>query len=64
MHRRLDRAHIHIMSVDKNSNEDNLKRSIEKEFYKRKVGIKYIKFGDYKLENIHDINQFMDRRRR
>ncbi len=56
----LDRAHIHIMSVDKNSNEDSLKRSIEKVLYKRKVGIKYIKFGDYKLENIHDINQFMD----
>jgi uncharacterized protein with PQ loop repeat len=23
------------------------------------VGIKHIKFGKYKLENLHDINQFM-----
>lgn len=56
----LDRAHLHIMSVDENSSEDTLKSSIENILYKRKVGINYIKFGNYKLENIHDINQFMD----
>ena len=56
----LDRAHLHIMGVNKNSNKSSLKNSIEKVLYKRKVGIKYIKFGNYKLENIHDINQFMD----
>ena len=56
----LDRAHIHIMSIDKNSNEKSLKSAIERVLYKRKVGIKYISFGKYKLENIHDINQFME----
>lgn len=56
----LDRAHIHIMSIDKSSSELSLKKSIEKVLYKRKVGIRYITVGDYKLENIHDINQFMD----
>ena len=56
----LDRAHIHIMSVNENSSEKSFKDSIDKVLYKRKVGIDYIKFGKYKLENIHDINQFMD----
>ena len=56
----LDRAHIHLMSVNKNSTEKSFKDSIDKVLYKRKVGIDYIKFGEYKLENIHDINQFMD----
>lgn len=56
----LDRAHIHLMSVNENSSEKSFKESIDKVLYKRKVGIDYIKFGDYKLENIHDINQFMD----
>ena len=56
----LDRAHIHLMSVNQNSTEKSFKDSIDKVLYKRKVGIDYIKFGDYKLENIHDINQFMD----
>ena len=56
----LDRAHIHLMSVNENSTEKSFRDSIDKVLYKRKVGIDYIKFGKYKLENIHDINQFMD----
>ena len=56
----LDRAHVHLMSVNENSNEKSFKDSIDKVLYKRKVGIDYIKFGKYKLENIHDINQFLD----
>tara|TARA_X000000950_G_C13851334_1_gene634619 strand:- start:160 stop:1077 length:918 start_codon:yes stop_codon:yes gene_type:complete len=56
----LDRAHIHLMSVNKNSTEKSFRDSIDKVLYKRKVGIDYIKLGEYKLENIHDINQFMD----
>jgi len=56
----LDRAHIHIMSINKNSSEKSLINSIEKVLYNRKAGIEYIKFGKYKLENVHDINQFMD----
>ena len=56
----LDRAHVHIMSINKNTSETSLKSSIEKVLHKRKLGINYIKFGKHKLENVHDINQFMD----
>ena len=56
----LDRAHVHIMSINPNSSATSLKKSIEKVLYTRKAGIEYIQFGKYKLENIHDINQFMD----
>ena len=56
----LDRAHIHLMSVNEKSSEKSFKDSIDKVLYKRKVGIDYIKFGDYKLENIHDINQIYE----
>ena len=37
-----------------------LKNSIEKVLYKRKAGIEHVKIGKYILENLHDINQFMD----
>lgn len=56
----LDRAHLHIMSVNKLSNEKSLVKAINKSLDKRKFGIKYIEFNNYKLENIHDINQIMD----
>ena len=39
---------------------DDLKNSIEKVLYKRKAGIEHVKIGKYILENLHDINQFMD----
>ena len=56
----LDRAHLHIMSINQKSSKISLKKSIEKVLYQRKVGVKYIKFANYKLENLHDINQFMN----
>tara|TARA_A100001037_G_scaffold303988_1_gene339447 strand:+ start:4288 stop:5199 length:912 start_codon:yes stop_codon:yes gene_type:complete len=56
----LDRAHLHVMTVNKKTSEDSLSRAIEKVLYKRKVGIKSIKYKKYKLENIHDINEFMN----
>ena len=56
----LDRAHLHIMSVNENTTEDSLKRSIESALYKRKAGIKSIHFKKYDLTNIHDINQFIE----
>ena len=56
----LDRAHLHLMSIDNESSEKSLTQAIDQILYKRKAGIKYIKFGNHKLENIHDINQFMD----
>ena len=56
----LDRAHMHIMSLNNNTSKISLTNSINKVLFKRKIGIEYIKFGKYKLENVHDINQFMD----
>lgn len=56
----LDRAHLHLMSINNKSSEDTLKKSIERVLFNRKAGIKSIKFQKYKLENIHDINQFME----
>jgi diadenosine tetraphosphate (Ap4A) HIT family hydrolase len=56
----LDRAHLHLMTIDKASSEKSLIKSINKSLYERKSGIKYIQFKNYKLENTHDINQFME----
>ncbi len=56
----LDRAHLHIMSINKASNSKTLKSSIDKVLFNRKAGVKYVKFGKYKLENIHDINQIYE----
>ena len=56
----LDRAHLHIMSAHKDTTKITLKNSIDKTLYDRKAGIKFIKFKNYKLENVHDINQFME----
>ena len=55
----LDRAHLHIMSAHNDTNNETLKKSINKTLYDRKAGIEYIKFKNYKLENLHDINQFL-----
>ncbi len=56
----LDRAHIHIMSIPKNTDQKTLTDSINSVLYKRKVGIEYIEYKNYKLQNIHDINQIYD----
>ena len=56
----LDRAHLHIMSIHKSSSEKTLKDAIDKTLFDRKAGIEHIEFNGYKLENIHDINHFME----
>ena len=56
----LDRAHLHLMSIPKETTETNIKEAIDKVLYNRKVGIKHIVFNNYKLENIHDINQIYE----
>ena len=56
----LDRAHLHIMSVSSKTNEVSLKESINETLYSRKAGIKHILYNNYKLENIHDINQIFE----
>ena len=56
----LDRAHLHIMSIANESSADSLTNAINITLYDRKAGIEYIKYKDYKLENLHDINQLFD----
>lgn len=56
----LDRAHLHLMSVSKNCNQKHIKDSINQVLYNRKAGVKYIEYNNYKLENLHDINQIYE----
>ena len=56
----LDRAHLHLMTVSKDVNDDLLKKTINKVLSKRKAGIKSVEINGYKLESIHDIVEIMD----
>ena len=56
----LDRAHLHLMTVNKDVNDDLLKKTINKVLSKRKAGIKSVEINGYKLENIHDIVEVMN----
>ena len=56
----LDRAHLHLMTVDKKANNEDFIFSINKVLEKRKVGIEYIEYEGVKLENIHDINEVLN----
>ena len=59
----LDRAHLHLMSIPNTSSKKDIKDAINKVLYNRKAGIKYIEFNNYKLENLHDINQIYESHR-
>tara|TARA_B100000989_G_C19527612_1_gene467774 strand:+ start:2441 stop:3340 length:900 start_codon:yes stop_codon:yes gene_type:complete len=56
----LDRAHLHLMSISVNSDNNSLKTAIERSLFNRKAGIKSISLKGHKLQNIHDINQLYD----
>jgi len=56
----LDRAHIHIMSVSKETDKDSVSEAIDLTLYNRKVGIEYIEYKNYKLQNLHDINHIYE----
>lgn len=56
----LDRAHIHIMSVPKETNKKSISEAINLTLYSRKVGIEYIEYKNYKLQNLHDINHIYE----
>ena len=56
----LDRAHIHIMSVPKKTNKKTIAEAINKTLYNRKIGIEYIEYKNYKLENKHDISHIYE----
>ena len=51
----LDRAHMHLMTIDKNASENLIKDSINNVLIKRKAGITSVEMNGHKLENIHDI---------
>jgi len=56
----LDRAHLHFMSVKKNTDKDSYKKIINKVLHKRRAGISAIEIKGHKLDNIHDITHIMD----
>tara|TARA_Y100001970_G_scaffold292038_1_gene431645 strand:- start:1835 stop:2752 length:918 start_codon:yes stop_codon:yes gene_type:complete len=56
----LDRAHIHIMSVPKNTSKSVFVKAINSVLYERKAGINFVMFENYKLENPHDINEIFE----
>ena len=55
----LDRAHLHMMTITKNLDEDLLIKTINEVLIKRRAGVKSINFNGYKLTNIHDINEIL-----
>lgn len=56
----LDRAHIHIMSIPNETKKNHIETAINSTLYSRKAGIEYIEYNNYKLQNIHDINQIYE----
>ena len=48
------------MSIPKQSNEKSISDSIDATLYNRKAGIEYIEYKNYKLQNLHDINQIYE----
>tara|TARA_B100001113_G_C21051870_1_gene597171 strand:- start:75 stop:986 length:912 start_codon:yes stop_codon:yes gene_type:complete len=55
----LDRAHLHMMTITKNLDQDLLIQTINEVLIKRRAGVKSVEFNGYKLENIHDINEIL-----
>ena len=55
----LDRAHVHVMTINNKINQKILKDSINKVLIDRKAGIDSIEYNGYSFENIHDINQII-----
>ena len=55
----LDRAHLHIMTTNKNVNDNLIKKCINKVLISRKAGISSVEINGHKLENTHDIVEIM-----
>jgi len=56
----LDRAHLHFMSVKKNTDNKTYQENINKVLKKRRAGIAAVEIKGHKLDNIHDITHVMD----
>ena len=56
----LDRAHLHLMTINTNVDDSLLRNTINKVLSKRKAGIESVEIDGHKLENIHDIVEIMN----
>ncbi len=56
----LDRAHLHMMSVPKNTMNKDLVKAIDLTLQNRNAGINHILYKGYKLENKHDIQSILE----
>ena len=56
----LDRAHLHIMTINEKADNDLIKECINKTLISRKAGISSVEINGNKLENIHDIAEIMN----
>lgn len=56
----LDRAHLHFMSVEKDTSNESFIKNINKVLKRRRAGISAVELNGHKLDNIHDISHIMD----
>ena len=56
----LDRAHLHIMTINEKADNDLIKECINKTLINRMAGISSVEINGHKLENIHDITEIMN----
>jgi len=56
----LDRAHLHIMTINEKADNNLIKECINKTLIDRKAGISAVEINGIKLENIHDITEIMN----
>ena len=56
----LDRAHLHIMPMSKEVDNETVVECINLALLRRRAGISSIELDDYKFENIHDITEIMN----
>ena len=56
----LDRAHLHMMSIPKNTTSKDIAKSIDLTLKSRNAGINYVLYKGYKLENKHDIQSILE----
>tara|TARA_B100002052_G_scaffold271633_1_gene272672 strand:+ start:1125 stop:2036 length:912 start_codon:yes stop_codon:yes gene_type:complete len=56
----LDRAHLHLMPINKGLSDEILIKCINKALIRRRAGISSVEFNDHKFENIHDITEIMN----
>ena len=56
----LDRAHLHLMPIDETTKKNDIMEAVNRVLSNRKAGINFVEYNNYKLENIHDINQIFE----